>query len=87
MRIAAIVVSLLVVTTPSQASKSCMSMTEARQHFGSVHIYWHGQDHCWNATPTQHRQIRTARRNRQIHEIQSNIDQPRWHELDVGDVA
>jgi len=22
-----------------------MSKTEARQHFGSVHIYWHGKDH------------------------------------------
>jgi hypothetical protein len=53
MRVAVIVVSMLVVTTPSEASKSCMSKTEARQHFGSVHIYWHGADHCWDATPTR----------------------------------
>ena len=53
MRVAAIVVSMLVVTTPSEASKSCMSKTEARQHFGSVHIYWHGPEHCWDATPTR----------------------------------
>jgi hypothetical protein len=30
-----------------------MSKTEARQHFGSVRIYWHGEDHCWGATPTR----------------------------------
>jgi hypothetical protein len=40
MRVAMIVVSILVVATPSEASKSCMSKTEARQHFGSVRIYW-----------------------------------------------
>jgi hypothetical protein len=47
---------MLVVTTPSDASPSCMTETEARQHFGSVHIYWHGQDHCWDATPTRRQQ-------------------------------
>jgi hypothetical protein len=73
MRVALIVVSALMVATPSEASKSCMSKTEARQHFGSVHIYWHGPEHCWDATPTrrQHR-IRQAR--------QTKIDQPKWQD-------
>src|ERR1700687_2201035 len=61
MPIAVIAVSMLVmlvVATPSEASQSCMSKTEARQHFGSVHISWHGRDHCWDATPTRrHHQI------------------------------
>jgi hypothetical protein len=70
MRVAVIVV-LLVVTTPSEASKSCMTMTEARQHFGSVHIFWHGKDHCWDATPTS--------RHHQIHKVQKKIDEPKWH--------
>ena len=69
MRVAVIVVSMLVVTAPSEASKSCMSKTEARQHFGSVHIYWHGEDHCWDATPT--------RRHHLIHKVQQKIDQPK----------
>src|SRR5260370_32709753 len=70
MRVAAIVVSMLVVTTPSEASKPCMSKTEARQHFGSVHIYWHGADHCWDATPTRrHHQI--------IHKVERKSDQPK----------
>jgi hypothetical protein len=73
MRVAVIVVSVLAVSTPSQASKSCMSKTEARQHFGSVHIYWHGPDHCWDATPT--------RGTHQIaHRVQRKIDQPKWRD-------
>ncbi|MGB8606191.1 hypothetical protein [Bradyrhizobium sp.] len=73
MRVAMIVVSILVVATPSEASKSCMSKTEARQHFGSVHIYWHGPDHCWDATSTRgHHQI--------AHRVQRKIDQPKWRD-------
>ena len=41
----------MVLGTPSKASQQCMSKAEARQHFGSVHIYWHGRVHCWDATP------------------------------------
>ncbi len=51
MRVALIVVFVSALTTPSEASKSCMSRTEAHQHFGS-YIYWHGKDHCWDATDT-----------------------------------
>jgi hypothetical protein len=71
MRVAVIVV-LLAAATPSEASKSCMTKTEARQHFGSVHIYWHGQDHCWDASP--------IRRHYQIHKVQQKIDEPKSHE-------
>jgi hypothetical protein len=78
MRVAVIVV-LLVVTTPSDASKSCMTKTEARQHFGSVHIYWHGKDHCWDATPTRrHHQIHKVQQKIQIHNVQQKIDEPKW---------
>jgi hypothetical protein len=72
MRAAVIVVSMLVVITPSEASKSCMSKTEARQHFGSVHIYWHGADHCWDATGTL--------RHHQIHNTQRKIHRPEWQD-------
>ncbi len=53
MRVAAIIAVVLVSTVPSEASKSCMTKTEARQHFGSVHIYWHGPNRCWDATPSR----------------------------------
>jgi hypothetical protein len=71
MRVAVFVVLILVVSTPSEASKSCMSKTEARQQFGS-YIYWHGPDHCWDATPPTrgHHQI--------AHRTQRKIDQPKW---------
>jgi hypothetical protein len=44
MRVAVIVVTMLVVVTPSETSQSCMSKAEALQHFPSVHIYWYGRD-------------------------------------------
>ena len=53
MRVVVIVAFASVLTTiPSEASTSCMSKTEARQHFGTVYLYWHGPEHCWDATPT-----------------------------------
>jgi hypothetical protein len=83
MRVAAIVV-LLVLTTPSEASKSCMTKTEARQNFGSAHIYWHGKDHCWDATPIRrHHQIHKVQQPhkvQQIPQVQQKIDEPKWHE-------
>jgi len=57
MRAALFVVFVSVLTTPSEASKSCMSKTEARQQFGS-YIYWHGPEHCWDATPTRPHGVR-----------------------------
>jgi hypothetical protein len=72
MRVALIVVSMLMVTTPSNASSSCMSKTEARQHFGAVHIYWHGADHCWDATPTRGRQV--------IQKVARKVERPKWQD-------
>jgi len=42
MRVAVIVAFVTLLTTPSEASTSCMSKTEAREHFGTVYLYWHG---------------------------------------------
>jgi hypothetical protein len=73
MRLAAVIVVFMAVQdTPSEASQSCMTRTEARQHFDAVHFYWHGKDHCWDAKPT--------RRHHQIHKVQQNIDEPNWRE-------
>jgi len=81
MRIGVIVVSMLVLTTSSQASESCRTKTEARQHFGSVHIYWHGKDHCWDATSTrQHHRIHAVRQRIHLHTVQQKIQQPKWHD-------
>ena len=82
MRIAFVVASMLVVATPSEASKSCMSQTEARQRFASEHIYWHGPDHCWDATPPRHRQIesREAPRKTPVQAAQQNNDRLKWRD-------
>jgi len=75
MRVAVFVVFVAfvpVLATPSEASRSCMTKTEARQHFGSVHIYWHGARHCWDATSMigHHR----------VHQVQRKTSPPKWRE-------
>jgi len=61
MRVTVFVVSLLVMVSPSHASESCMTMSEAREHFASAHIYWHGANHCWDMTPSRSRQAEGIR--------------------------
>jgi hypothetical protein len=61
MRTVAIVVLVLVASSPSHASKSCMTMAEARAQFATSHLYWHGPNHCWDATPPQHRIVRRVK--------------------------
>jgi hypothetical protein len=80
MRVAVIVVTMLVVTTPSGASQSCMSKAEARQHFPSVHLYWHSPGHCWDADATsapRHQSIPGVQPRTPIREVQRKNDQPR----------
>ena len=83
MPVAVIAISMLVtlLATPSAASPSCMSKAEARQHFTSLHIYWHGQGRCWDATaghrlPWLHR----VRAHRRIHQVRLKIDPPKWRD-------
>ena len=84
MPVAVIAVSMLIAlfaATPSEASPSCMSKTEARQRFGSMHIYWHGRDHCWDATPTGRvTHIHKAPRKTRIAEAQRHVDRTNWHD-------
>jgi hypothetical protein len=78
MRVAMIIAVVLVSTTPSEASKSCMTKAEARQHFGSVHIYWHGPNHCWDATPTRRHASNKVQPKTPTREVKRKIDQPKW---------
>jgi hypothetical protein len=80
MRVAMIVAVVLVSTAPSEASKSCMTKAEARQQFGSVHIYWHGPDHCWDATPTRRRGADKVQRKTPTREVEREIDRPKWRD-------
>jgi hypothetical protein len=89
MRVAMIIAVVLVSTTPSEASKSCMTKADARQHFGSVHIYWHGPNHCWDATPTRRHATRTVQRKTSTREVKPKtptrevtrkVDRPKWRD-------
>ena len=62
MRVAVIVLGLLVVSTPSQASRSCMTRVEARQQFATSHLYWHGR-HCWDAMTSSRRVVHRVGEN------------------------
>jgi hypothetical protein len=50
---AVLAVVLLALTTSMEASQSCMTRTEARQHFPSLHLYLHPHEHCWDTVPTR----------------------------------
>jgi hypothetical protein len=83
MRVAVIVVTMLVAATPSKASRSCMSKAEAREHFPTLHIYWHGPDHCWDTMPSRRHQADQARRKAPIREGEIDlprINQPAWRD-------
>jgi hypothetical protein len=55
MPIAATAVTMLVLLTLTLPSfpTSCMTKDEAREHFGSVHLYLHGRERCWDVVPTR----------------------------------
>ena len=80
MRVAMIVVAVLVVTTPSEASKSCMTKAEARQQLGSVHLYWHGPNRCWDATSSRRYASNRVQRKPPIREVEPRIDPPKWRD-------
>jgi hypothetical protein len=61
MRTVVIFVFVLAAISPAQASKSCMTMAEARAQFATSHLWWHGPNHCWDATPPQHRIVRRVK--------------------------
>ena len=81
MRSVVIVVFALVTATPVHASKSCMTMAEARQQFSNSHLYWHGAGHCWDATPPPHRLARSKPSEEQLapHDNrEASRDEPKW---------
>jgi len=84
MRVAVIVVGLVVVSTPSQASRSCMTQAEARQQFATSHLYWHGSGHCWDAmTPSRrvvHRVRENVQREAQRDPAEPSNPEPKWRE-------
>ena len=54
---------VVIVVAPMQAAFSapCMTVSEARRVYSTSHLYWHGADHCWDATPNR---VRNSERPR-----------------------
>ena len=57
MRVAIIVVAVVLVSSPALASPSCMTQSEARAKFATSHLYWHGPNRCWDATPPSRQRL------------------------------
>src|SRR5712691_8474984 len=55
MRVAVIVVAIALASasSPAYSSPSCMTQSEARTKFPKEHLWWHGPNHCWDATPSR----------------------------------
>ena len=89
MRVAVIVIGIAMVSTPSYASKSCMSLAEARQQLGQVHLYWHG-DHCWDASTGHHGfvhrtrhgdlNVKQAQRDNDEDDAEEKTQAPKWRD-------
>jgi hypothetical protein len=76
MRVAVVIVFVSILATASEASPSCETRTEARRHYGSAHLYWHGADHCWTATAAAGRHHRIHHvREKSTHHVREQADQ------------
>jgi hypothetical protein len=48
---------VVIMVAPMRAAYAapCMTESEARRVYSTSHLYWHGPDHCWDATPGRFR--------------------------------
>jgi len=53
MRIVMIAAVFVLASSQAQASPSCMTQSEARAKFPTAHLWWHGPNRCWDATPSR----------------------------------
>ncbi|MGL6062112.1 MAG: hypothetical protein ACRC1G_15655 [Bradyrhizobium sp.] len=65
MRVAIIAVLMASASSPAPASPSCMTQSEARQKFPASHLWWHGPNRCWDATPSRQRLAQRIESRRQ----------------------
>jgi hypothetical protein len=61
---AAAATCLIAAVMPAQASSACRTHAEARQMFRTSYLYWHGKDHCWDASAVVTRHASLTRRIR-----------------------
>jgi len=49
------IVAIVIVPMQAASAATCMTKSEARHIYSTSHLYWHGANHCWDATPGGHR--------------------------------
>jgi len=59
-RTVALVVLVVAPIHAAAAAASCMTKSEAREAYSTSYLYWHGANHCWDATPNGRRDTTTA---------------------------
>lgn len=64
MRVAIIVVAVALASSPALASPSCMTQSEARAKFPKSHLWWHGSERCWDATPPNRHRLAQRNKNK-----------------------
>jgi hypothetical protein len=66
--IAAVLFALVALTASASASPSCPTRYEARANHPSSHLYWHGEDRCWDTRPGRRHEARVRHRADRHHE-------------------
>src|SRR5215475_7389206 len=79
MRASVVIALTLLATSSSHASQSCMTRSEARSHFATSYLYWHGPDHCWDASPGASQPARNIQQ-RNVQPIRGQGREPNWRE-------
>jgi hypothetical protein len=73
-------VVIVIAPMHAAAAGSCMTKSEARRVYATAHLYWHGADHCWDATPgrryTERRRHHFVRQHRDEDEVAQAEPQP-----------
>src|SRR5438046_9823244 len=72
MRVAIIAVAIAVASSPSLASPSCMTQSEARQKFPKPHLWWHGPNHCWDATQPSRQRLAQRIKAKEPKQVQAD---------------
>jgi len=44
------IVAIVIVPMQAASAATCMTKSEARRVYSTSHLYWHGANHCWDAT-------------------------------------
>jgi len=79
MRVAVAIALTMLAASSSHASQSCMTKDEARSHFATTYLYWHGPDRCWDASPCRPQPVRNIQQ-RNVQSVRGQGREPNWRE-------